>query len=1323
MRFRCLILIWVLLQTSLCDQWPYHRYYGKKSRSGEFVPDFSRAIQSKGSQHRFIHWLHDVSETQDSGEVRRMFINNTIPRDATSLDEVFDHLKRPEPGNFRGNISHLVPPLIANLPSDEAEKLFGNLKYALDSMCIVDKSNWWYRTTDGSCNWMKKDEINEGRIGMAKARDYGDHHYADGISKLREGPNARAVSNAFFKRNRTIYYEHTPLLIGLIEFVMHDVTYSMDSPEETIEVEMPPDEDTFDKNTKFVVHRTKAVPGTGTSMTNPRENVNMATTWLDISSLYGSTSDVARAVRSYKDGKLLTQEVKAGNMSLATSYLPFNSWNVSMRTTPGLDPTTLFTGGDPRTNEDWLVLAVHTLLLREHNRLCDLLAKQHPEYVDMKNSEHTDEKLYQTVRLLMSAKYALVANSYQMAYWTDKMPWPRDDGFPLYRQMYGESFMEINPMNTYPWPLVTKGGKPMVVSAEMAIVYRFHEFIISQFPIKDAKNNTLWNQSVFDTGFNPQGFLNTGLESILRGMVGSHIPNFKSGVDESFRSAGKYRAGPFDVSTWSIVHEREQGLPTFNTYFREYNKQEPKVTVKVPSTFEEFTSNPEKVQKLKALYDRPDDVDLVVGVQLDETYFPGTTVPKSALIISLFSLFGMGNSDRFSIGFAITRCLLVDQPFDCHPSNALEELLWKPHPEPGLPNMRRLDDFWLNELDFPDHGTNLLWRLVTENTDISCLQQDPLFPADPKTNPVLCSLPTLPWWKIATTAAVSGFEIVETYIEDYHTALVTVMLALGLGMFLQMRSRFLQDKLNIPPVYSGLPLIGEALNFAKDPKGVLLKGFVEYGQTVSRCFGLKLASLVYFVVTRSSDLEWMEADNSKEEIFSLHKFLGVINFPLIVHKENFDSNLHVNIVREYLGNRRVVSKFGTTIMDASNRFIDNSLPHTRTDLSQFVPVLMKYITTVVGACMVGDEIFDHPNLLKIFDQFNDHAIEAMGLSSLLPSRLQILAGVKINADYRKARKILIPIIQKRRGQIGTAESAAKNITLLDQLLKDVPDNERAADLVVILVWGGLTNLQATFPSLIMDIINDPNATRALADTCSLLDPARLSVFDELPRPDPTNPWTPLRAAMFESIRLSGPVTGPARFILKDAQLPSSMPYKTSPQETEPEPEPEPEPAPTAKPQKLPQGQVATLSAYYTHRSPAVYGPDAAKWVPNRFLRSNPDIGSPRFISWGLKGPHTCPGRWFAQECILVMTMCLLGRYDIVPDEYLIDEEKYIYWSSNVERRNVRVTITPRGQSGVDTSVTPMFLRQSTSIYNSFQGTKGGDGKYDISTSVNRMMWG
>jgi peroxidase len=281
----------------------------------------------------------------------------------------------------------------------------------------------WYRTYDGSCNWLKTGEISEGRYGTPRARDYDQHYYADDIDKPREGPNPRAVSNAFFRRKKTLFYEHTPFMLGLVEFIMHDITYSKDSTTEFIEVPMPEDEDYFYQNTTFRVWRTEKAEGTGNSRKNPRESANMATTWLDVSSLYGSTEEVAKKLRSFKGGKMLTQEIHAPGTKGSASYLPYNTMDVPTRTRPGVKPENLFAGGDPRTNEDWIMLSVHTLLLREHNRLCGILAKQHPEY--------DDETLYQTVRVIMAAKFALIGNAYQMAYWTDSMPWPRDDGKSL----------------------------------------------------------------------------------------------------------------------------------------------------------------------------------------------------------------------------------------------------------------------------------------------------------------------------------------------------------------------------------------------------------------------------------------------------------------------------------------------------------------------------------------------------------------------------------------------------------------------------------------------------------------------------------------------------------------------------------------------------------------------------------------------------------------------------------------------------------------------------------------------------------------------------
>jgi peroxidase len=76
--------------------------------------------------------------------------------------------------------------------------------------------------------------------------------------------------------------------------------------------------------------------------------------------------------------------------------------------------------------------------------------------------------------------------------------------------------------------------------------------------------------------------------------------------------------------------------------------------------------------------------------------------------------------------------------------------------------------------------------------------------------------------------------------------------------------------------------------------------------------------------------------------------------------------------------------------------------------------LNRYITFVVSRCIVGAKGYDSPDVLETFLKFNDDAIKAMGISSLLPSFLQGLAAISINKDFKTLRKALVPVITKRR---------------------------------------------------------------------------------------------------------------------------------------------------------------------------------------------------------------------------------------------------------------------------------------------------------------------
>lgn len=138
--------------------------------------------------------------------------------------------------------------------------------------------------------------------------------------------------------------------------------------------------------------------------------------------------------------------------------------------------------------------------------------------------------------------------------------------------------------------------------------------------------------------------------------------------------------------------------------------------------------------------------------------------------------------------------------------------------------------------------------------------------------------------------------------------------------------------------------------------------------------------------------------------------------------------------------------------------------------------------------------------------------------------------------------------------------------------------------------------------------------------------------------------------MFESIRLSGPITGPARIVTEDVHLPSQPSLR------------------------IPKGAVATLTAYTTHRDTEVWGSDAAVYQPTRFMVKPPPIGEPEFVAWGLKGPHTCPGRWFAQSTIQIMTKTVLETYAFEPKKRLADSQKYVYAAGSVDWVPVGMTV-------------------------------------------------
>ena len=111
------------------------------------------------------------------------------------------------------------------------------------------------------------------------------------------------------------------------------------------------------------------IPRLGSDAQNPRRQVNAITAFIDGSQVYGSDRVRASALRTNDGtGKLKT--------SSDGRLLPYNEQGLDNE--GGARRTTLFVAGDVRVNEQIGLTAMHTLFVREHNRLTGIIATQNP---------------------------------------------------------------------------------------------------------------------------------------------------------------------------------------------------------------------------------------------------------------------------------------------------------------------------------------------------------------------------------------------------------------------------------------------------------------------------------------------------------------------------------------------------------------------------------------------------------------------------------------------------------------------------------------------------------------------------------------------------------------------------------------------------------------------------------------------------------------------------------------------------------------------------------------------------------------------------------
>lgn len=480
-----------------------------------------------------------------------------------------------------------------------------------------------YRSYDGSGNNLLHPTW--GAAGTPLARK-GPVGYQDGISLPRGTvdmgfpqtsalPNPRTVSNLVVKQ--TVMTPNSSNLTDWVfqwgQFVDHDLSLSLaEEPIEEFDVSMPMGDDPFDMGstgTKLMeFQRSKFDPTSGTSVANPRQQINELTSYLDASQVYGSDATRALALRTMSGGKLKSSP---GNL------LPLNTMNLPNATGGPLPADQFYVAGDVRANEQVGLTTVHTLFMREHNRLADQIA---PTITGLTDAEK-DEVVYQTAR-------KLVGGEIQAITFKEFLP-----------ALLGSSAPSIS--STYDQNL-----NAAVLNEFSAALYRVgHTMLPPNLPRmqNDGAEAPGGGMGLRDAFFLMQNMAATDeVDFFAKGLASERQQQIDIHVVDDVRNFlfGDPIPGGFDLPTLNIQRGRDHGLPDYNTVRVAFGLA-PK------ATFEDITSDPQVQASLAAAYGGDvNKIDPWVGALSEDHY--GDAAAGELIVTALAEQFRRTrDGDRF----------------------------------------------------------------------------------------------------------------------------------------------------------------------------------------------------------------------------------------------------------------------------------------------------------------------------------------------------------------------------------------------------------------------------------------------------------------------------------------------------------------------------------------------------------------------------------------------------------------------------------------------------------------------------------------------------
>ncbi|XP_072291924.1 thyroid peroxidase [Eucyclogobius newberryi] len=365
-----------------------------------------------------------------------------------------------------------------------------------------------------------------------------------------------------------------------------------------------------------------------------REQLNAITSFVDASMVYGSSSGLASALRN--------QSSPLGSMALNSqcwdedlAYMPFlpqmqthldpcgpRNSSTPPRSAPLGNNTSCFQAGDSRANEHLGMVVLHTVFLREHNRLVKELHLLNPQW--------SPDTLYLEARKVMGAIHQILT-------WEHYLP-----------RILGDSAVadQISPYKGY-----DASVDPTIANVFATAAFRFAHVTVQPMVARlgpgystDSQNPPLpLHQSLFASWRVVQ---EGGIDPVLRGLLLSPAKLQAPGqmmVEELTERLFQAQGGiPLDLAALNLQRGRDHGLPGYGAWRHFCGLSVPNTT----SELADILGNSTLAHTFQVLYGTPHNVDVWVGA-ISEPALPGGRVGPllSCLLGRQFRI--LRDGDRF----------------------------------------------------------------------------------------------------------------------------------------------------------------------------------------------------------------------------------------------------------------------------------------------------------------------------------------------------------------------------------------------------------------------------------------------------------------------------------------------------------------------------------------------------------------------------------------------------------------------------------------------------------------------------------------------------